>query len=129
VLRGAPAILARAARRLLVLLASVSAATALGGLAVGAIAGMSVDRSVSISFYAVGSFLLIGGFFVGNRGPARQKDDDTLSSFIPFIGSRSVRWASLEEQHETINLSAIFVVTGFLLVMIGIAVDNRHGLL
>jgi hypothetical protein len=117
-----------AARRFVKLLVGVGAATAVLGLAVGAIAGTSVNRSVSLGFYIVGSFLLVAGFFVGNRGPVRPKSAADGFGLIPFLGPRSVRWASPEEQQETINLSAVFVAVGFVLVMIGIAVDSRNGL-
>jgi hypothetical protein len=118
-----------AANRFVRLLLGVSVATAVLGVAVGAIAGASVDRSVSLGFYIVGSFLLIAGFFVGNRGPVRPKNAAEGFGLIPFLGSRSVRWATREEQQETINLSAVFVAVGFILVMIGIAVDSRYGFL
>ncbi len=118
-----------AGRRFVKLLAGISVATTVGGLAVGALAGESLDRSVSLGFYVVGSFLLVAGFFVGNRGPVRPKSAAEGFSIVPFFGTRSVRWASREEQQETINLSAIFVVVGLILVLIGIAVDSRYGLL
>lgn len=121
--------LVQAARRFAVLLVGTAIGTAVVGLLIGAIAGTSLDRSVSLSFYAVGCFLLVAGFFVGNRGPARPKDAAQGFTLIPFLGSRRLRWASFDEQQETINLSAIFIVVGFLLVMIGIAVDSRYGLL
>jgi hypothetical protein len=125
---GMGRMLVDAAGRFLRLLVGVSAVTALGGLAVGAIAGESLDRSISVGFYVVGSFLLVAGFFVGIRGPVRPKNAEDGFALAPFLGSRSVRWATREEQQETINLSAIFVVVGFVLVMIGIAVDSRYGL-
>ena len=45
-----------------------------------------------------------------------------------MLGSRFVRWASPEEREENINLSAIFVVLGFVLILIGVAADNRYDL-
>ena len=36
---------------------------------IGLLSARSVDRSVSLGFYLVGCFLLVGGFFFGNRGP------------------------------------------------------------
>ncbi len=115
-----------AARRFLALLVLASAVTIAGSLLFGALIGSSVSRSVSVGFYLVGSFLLVGGFFMGNRGPLRLKNDDEASSFLPFWGSRVVRWATAEEQEQTINLSAIFVALGFALIMLGFAVDSRY---
>ena len=67
----------------------------------------------------------VAGFFVGNRGPVRfRRDKDTPL----FWGSRFVRWASPSEREENINLSAVFVVLGFVLILVGVAADNRYDL-
>jgi hypothetical protein len=121
--------LLEAARRFLVLLLIAGVVTTVLSLALGTLAGASVDRSVSLGFYLVGSFLLVSGFFVGNRGPLRMKDPDAAVSPLPFWGSRVVRWASPEEQSQTISLSAVFVALGFVLILIGIAVDSRYSLI
>jgi hypothetical protein len=107
-----------AARRFVLLLLLASVTTTVLALLFGALLGSSVARAVSVGFYLMGSFLLVAGFFVGNRGPARRSD----------AGSRVLRWASLDEQEHTINMSALFVVLGFALVMIGIAIDSRYSL-
>src|SRR5437764_10960174 len=86
-------------RRLLVLLVAVAGVTALGALALGLLSGASVSRSLSIGFYLVGSFWLVAGFFVGNRGPVRLTSD--LGA--PLFGSRFVRWATPEEREETVT--------------------------
>ena len=72
----------------------------------------------------MGCCLLVSGFFVGNRGPVRLKND----SGHPLFGSRAVRWASPEEREETLNLSAVFVVLGLTLIILGVAADTRHKL-
>jgi hypothetical protein len=87
----------------------------------GLAAGTSANRAVSLGFYLVGSFLLVAGFFVGNRGPARLKGE---SDELP-TGLRRVRWASRDERVETLNESAIFVTIGFVLIVIGLVVDAR----
>ena len=48
---------------------------------------------------------------------------------MPGSGSRFVRWAQPDEQSETINLSALFVTVGFVLVFAGLAIDPRYSLL
>ncbi len=50
---------------------------------------------------------------------------------VPFmgIGSRRLRWASLREQNETINNSAVFISLGFVLVLLGIVLDTRQSLI
>jgi hypothetical protein len=113
-----------ALRRFGVLLVATAAFTAVVSLVIGLEAGASVSRSVSLGFYLVGAFLLIAGFFAGNRGPVRLKDDVG----VPLFGARFVRWATPAEREETINLSAIFVTIGFVLILFGVAADTRHSL-
>src|SRR6266498_5786987 len=113
-----------ALRRLLVLIVVAAGLTALGSIVLGLIAGASLSRSLAIGFYLVGSFWLVAGFFVGNRGPVRLKSD--LGA--PLFGSRFVRWATPEERDETINMSAVYVVLGFVLILFGFAADTRYSL-
>jgi type IV secretory pathway protease TraF len=125
-----PALVA-ALRRLAVLVVSSAGVTAAASLIVGALLGASADRSVSLGFYAVGCFLLVSGFFVGNRGPTRVTSESAGPSVLPIPGfaTRKMRWATLEEQHETINNSAIFIGLGAILVIIGVLVDSRASLI
>jgi hypothetical protein len=113
-----------ALRRLLVLIVVAAGLTALGSLAIGLLSGASLSRSLAIGFYLVGSFWLVAGFFVGNRGPVRLKSD--LGA--PLFGSRFVRWATPEEREETINMSALYVLLGFVLILFGFAADTRYSL-
>ncbi len=102
-----------------------SAVTLVGALIFGVAAGADAARSISVGFYLTGSFMLVAGFFVGNRGPVRFRRDKEAPL---FWGSRFVRWASPSERDENINLSAIFVVLGFVLLLVGVAADNRYDL-
>jgi hypothetical protein len=113
-----------ALRRLAGLLLLAGGLTLLGSLAVGLLLGESVGRAVSVGFYLVGSFLMVAGFFVGNRGPVRLKKDVG----VPLFGSRIVRWATPEEREESINTSAIYVVLGFALIFLGVLADTRYSL-
>ncbi len=113
-----------ALRRLVYLLVLAGGITFVCSLALGALVGGSVSRSVSVGFYLVGSFLTIAGFFVGNRGPVRLKRDVG----VPLMGSRFVRWATPEEREESINTSAIYVVLGFALIFLGVLADTRYSL-
>ena len=117
-------------RRLFLLIAGCVAVTALGSVIVGALVGASLDRALTIGFYLGGCFLMLAGFFVGNRGPARVKSEGqhTGGMLLPFGGGRNLRWASLGEQNETINTSAVYISLGLILVAIGIALDSRHSL-
>ena len=111
-----------AVRRFLVLLAGIAGLTGLLSILGGLLGGGSVDRAVAVGFYLVGSFMLIAGFFIGNRGPVRPKGVGPM-----FFGSRIMRWATPLEREESLNESALFVALGFVLILIGVAVDSRSG--
>lgn len=112
----------------LLLLLAVGVTSALS-LLLGLAAGASLARSVSVGLYLVGTFLLVAGFFVGNRGPARMKGADdagpVAGMFGIGIGARRLRWATPEEQEESLASSAVFVVLGIVLILLGILVDGR----
>jgi hypothetical protein len=115
-----------AARRFGLMLGSVAGVTALVAAVLGLLLGSSLARAVSLGFYAVGSFLVIIGFFVGNRGPIRAKGEDA-AMFGLFPIRR--RWAEPDEHEGSINDSALLVVLGFVLIVLGIAVDTRYDLI
>ena len=117
-----------ATRRMITVLAFVAGGTAAVSLMVGTLTGAAVSRSVSLGFYVAGSVLLLLGFFVGNRGPARVKSETPQASWVPFVGGRVMRWASRDEAEEAINLSAIFVFVGLVLLMLAVVVDSRYQL-
>jgi hypothetical protein len=112
-----------ALRRFFVLLGGLAGATAVLSLIGGLAGGASVDRALAVGFYLVGSFMLIAGFFIGNRGPVRPKGTGPT-----LLGSRIMRWATPLEREETLNESALFVALGFALILIGVAVDSRTAL-
>lgn len=114
-----------AIRRFFVLLGIVAAVTAVASLLIGLASGASLTRALSLGWYLIGSFLLISGFFVGNRGPARLKKG---SDAVPLFGSRMLRWANREEREEAINLSAIFITLGLTLIILGVIADSRYKL-
>jgi hypothetical protein len=106
----------------MVLLAGIAGITGLLSVLGGLIGGGSVARAVTIGFYLVGSFMLIAGFFIGNRGPVRPKGSGPM-----LFGARIMRWATPLEREESLNESALFVTLGFVLILIGVAVDSRSG--
>jgi hypothetical protein len=114
--------MAAAARRFGIILAALAGGTAALALLLGLAFGSSVSRSLSVGWYSVGSVLLIGGFFVGNRGPSRPEGE----GWSPFSLRRWVRWATPDEQRETLSLSALLVVLGFLLIAFGVLADTRY---
>jgi len=127
---GLRSFLLAALRRLLVLIVVAAALTAIGSLIIGALLGSSLTRSLAVGFYIVGSFWLVSGFFVGNRGPVRPKEESggTATPLGMILGQRDVRWATPEERVETINMSAVFVLLGFVLILIGAVADTRYRL-
>jgi hypothetical protein len=127
--------LAAAGRRFVALLVGVSLLTVLLSLLFAALADENAVRAISLGFYLVGSFLLVGGFFVGNRGPVRLRKGADEDAGMPLMGlpllggRRGLRWATLEEREEAISTSAILVTLGFVLILIGVAADSRVRLL
>lgn len=118
-----------ALRRLAVLVVLGAALIAVVSLPLGLLAGASPARALTLGFYLGGSLLMLVGFFAGNRGPARVRSEAPGAAIFPFvISGRRLRWATLGEQHESINHSAIFVTVGLLLVVIGLLVDPNHAL-
>src|SRR5437763_3589400 len=67
--------LGAAVRRFGILFAVLTGGTAVVALALGLALGSGVGRSLSLGWYIVGSTLLVGGFFVGNRGPSRPQGE------------------------------------------------------
>jgi hypothetical protein len=105
--------------------------TAVCSVLVGLLLGASLDRSLVLGFYLVGCFLMVAGFFAGNRGPTRVKSESPASTAMPFgvfSGARRLRWATLGEQDEAINNSAVFVGLGIVLVVVGVLLDGRHSI-
>jgi hypothetical protein len=122
-------VLLAAARRLVILLAGTSAITLVAALLGALLFGAGLFRAISVAFYLVGSFLLVAGFFVGNRGPARPREGAEGGSAVAGmfgigLATRGVRWATTEEREETIASSALFVTLGFLLIVIGFVTDD-----
>lgn len=113
--------LAAGARRFLMLFGGVAAVTAGIAVALGALAGASLARSMSLGFYLVGSFLLVGGFLVGNSRPLRTSGHDRGL----FRDRGEIRRTTAEERREAIGASATYIVIGVLVIMLGIATDAR----
>ena len=116
-----------ALRRFLLLVAVVGGGTVVVSIVLGVLLGASLPRSIAVGYYLVGSFMLLAGFFFGNRGPVRPRGDADIGGIFRPAGRR-VRWATREEHEEAINSSALYVVLGLVLIFLGIASDNRHSL-
>ena len=119
-----------AARRFALILALAAGITTALSLPAALVFDVSVGRAISIGFYLVGSFLLVAGFFVGNRGPVRPKGEDATGAaaagmFGIGISTRGIRWATPDERDDAIASSAVFVTIGFVLIVIGVLTDTR----
>jgi hypothetical protein len=116
-------------RRLAVLL--VAAAVGIGGLAalVGLAFGSTVGRSISVTYYVVGAFLLVLGFFAGTRGPLRPRGSEEASDpitgmFGVGISSQGAREATEGERKDTIATAGIFLAVGIWLIALGVVIDG-----
>ena len=120
--------LAAAARRFLVLLVAVGGGVAVVSLLIGLALDASLSRALSLGFYAVGAFLLVSGFFMGNRGPARlrgQPGDEGVWG----LGRRSgVRLATPEESADAVATTAVFLAVGIAMLVLGVIADGRYSL-
>lgn len=116
-------VLVAALVRLGVLLGASIAVVVLLVLPFGLLLGASANRSISLGLYLLGCFLMVAGFFVGNRGPFRTHDDVET----PRLGRR-LRSASRGEMLESIAVSAVFIVLGLVLIALGAAIDSRADL-
>ncbi len=117
-----------AGRRFLSLLLPFAIGTVVVSIALGLALGSSVARSISLGFYLVGSFVLVSGFFMGNRGPARLKGPVGDEGPWGISPRRRLRWASAEEREAALADSAVFVAIGFVLILVGVAADTRYTL-
>jgi hypothetical protein len=113
-----------AARRFGLLFVSAAGVSAVVGLLLGLILG-EPSRGLALGWYIGGAAIVLGGFFVGNRGASRPQGE----GFGPFSFKRWVRWATPEEQHESISLSALLVVLGLLLIVLGVLADPHQRLI
>jgi hypothetical protein len=107
------------------LLGGLTVGIALGAVAFGLLLDASLPRAISLGYYAIGAFLLVVGFALGNRGPVRTDEE----SLVGLRRPRRLRGATPEEQEDSIATSALFVFVGVALVLIGVAVDSRIDLL
>ena len=100
------------------------------GLLASLVLHTGVQRTVSVTCYGVGGFLLVAGFFHGVRPPLRVDDEEGVPSVFGILLTKGkLRNASLEERHDALSSSGLFVVLGILLIVLGALIDPRHGVL
>jgi hypothetical protein len=110
--------------------------TAAISVAVGALAGKDLSRSLAVGFYLVGAGVLLGSLALGSRGPMRadRSFDEDSTAVVPspigpprVFGRRKLRKTTPEERRESKRESLGLFVLGLLLVLLGAAFDpTRH---
>lgn len=108
-------------RRLALMFLTVAAASALLGLVVGAVLGSPLGRAVSVGLDLGGALLLVAGFFAGTRGPLRFGG----GAGVPVLGAARISWLKPDERGERLNLSAVLIVLGLLVIVLGLASDTH----
>ncbi|MEO9177110.1 MAG: hypothetical protein ABI317_16470 [Gaiellales bacterium] len=97
-------VLAGAVRRFALLVLSAAGVAGVVSLLIGLAAGSPVLRSLSVGFYACGALAVVLGVALGVRGPGRTHG-------------------------EAISDSALFVVLGLVLLVLGVLSDPRYPIL
>src|SRR5207302_1231741 len=87
-----------ALRRFALLVGAVGGGTVVVSIVLGLLLGASLPRAIALGYYLVGSFLLLAGFFFGNRGPVRPRGDDDHGDFFMRPRGRRVRWATRDDE-------------------------------
>lgn len=111
-------------RRLATIGAALLATTVVLSLLLGAAAGASAARSVSVGLYILGIVLLVGCFVFGVRGPLRGVSE--TGETAPIIGARGYRRATADERTESTKIAILLFVLGIVVVVIGSAIDPTH---
>lgn len=109
---------AAAGRRLVRLLLVSIVGTAMASAVIGLLAGSSLTRSLSVGFYLVGCGTLVLGFALALRGPVRLGTGEQTG----------LRVAPREEREDAIADSALLVVLGIALLVLGVLSDTRYPL-
>lgn len=116
-----------ALRRLAVLLAGAALGVGVLAALLGLAVGSSITRAVSVAYYVVGAFLIVLGFFMGNRGPLRPRSTSEAEPIAGLFGMglalRGARQATADERQDASATTGIFLGVGFWLILLGIAVD------
>src|SRR5438094_2757802 len=71
-----------ALRRFALLVVAVGGGTVVVSIVFGLLLGAPLPRSIALGYYLVGSFLLLAGFFFGNRGPDGLAATPTKGTFL-----------------------------------------------
>ena len=96
---------------------------ALLSVALGALAGKNLVRSIAVGYYVVGAVALVCCFLLGSWGPVRRRSDDNVEVPASPFRIRPLRKATSEERADARRASLGLFVLGIVLVLIGVAID------
>jgi hypothetical protein len=121
-------VLTAAARRLVLLLGGISGVVLVLAVVFGLALGTQFSRAISLGFYVVGAFLLVTGFFMGNRGPTRLRGEPGEEGPWGLGRKRGIRLATPEERADAVSTTGVLITLGIVLIVIGVIADSRYGL-
>ena len=108
----------RGLRDVALVLLGVCAATALGSLLIGLVAGIPTARALSGGYLVVGSLLFVAGALAGLRDPSRLRERE-LRTMRRVVSGGPANWS------EAFQLSATLVGIGFALLLLGVLIHPR----
>ena len=115
-----------ALRRFASVFAIALAGATLLGLAIAAVGHDGIRRGLAIGFYVSGCGLGALALFLGIRPPVRARSGEAGFMGLGRWGGGSVRWADREEHRQAMNMPALLLTLGVMLILIGVGVDDRH---
>lgn len=98
---------------------------ALLSVALGALAGKNLVRSIAVGYYVVGAVALVCCFLLGSWGPVRRRSDPAADLSVPAspFRVRPIRKATSEERADARRSSLGLFALGIVMVLIGVAID------
>ena len=116
--------LLRAARRMAIILGTITGVTVAVSVLIGLLVGSSLARAVSVGLYAAGVALLAGCFVVGARGPLRGVN--RTGETVPVFGARRVRRATGQERSDSVQTALFLFALGLVLLVVAALIDPAH---
>jgi hypothetical protein len=98
------------ARRFLIIVAVLMGGTIAGAAIIGLVSGNSLNRSISLGLYGVGSFATIIGFAMTMRGALRPGHQDDRV---------------VEDEGSARAASGLLISAGIVIMLVGMAIDSR----
>jgi hypothetical protein len=96
---------------------------------VALLAHFQIRRGISVAYIATGALITMVGVLHGLRPPVRiDREQSQLGLFGVILTGGQVRRATLEERDDALASSALFVVLGIVLLILGGLLDPNHRL-